>query len=97
MTELTRHEFCMLMSAINVEGIDNAAWCIHNIWEAINAQKVFGTDDDSLILGAGAYVAVYFHNGDDYPFFQRVLKDIIENESKCIMLGEECLIFCVEK
>lgn len=97
MKELTRHEFCMLVSAINAEGIDNAAWCIHNVWEATNAQTVFGTDDNGLVLEPGAYVAVYFKEGDDYPFFQRILKRIITDNEKCALLGVECLIFCVEK
>lgn len=97
MKELTRHEFCRLMSAINRAGIDNSMWVIQEIGEATNAQEVFGTDDNGLTLEAGTYAAVYFEDADDYSYFQRLIEDIIVDCEKCALLDVDCLIFCVEK
>lgn len=97
MKELTKHEFCRLMSAINVDGIDNSMWVIHEVGETTNAQEVFGTDDNGLTLEPGTYAAVYFDDVDDYSYFQRLLDDIITDVEKCELLDIDCLIFCVEK
>jgi hypothetical protein len=97
MKELTKHEVCLLLSAICVEGLDNTQWTETKVFATTNAQQVFGTDDNAVILEPGWYVAVYSEEDDDFPMLQRLLCDIITDSEKCVLLDTNVLIFCIEK
>lgn len=99
MKELTKHEVCRLMAAINTEGMTNSEWTEIRLYAPMNAKRVFGTDDDSIMLEPAWYVAVYTdaEDPDDFPMFQRLMKDVIIDEEKCVLLDTSVLIFCVEK
>lgn len=97
MKELTKHEVCRLLSAINTEGLDNSQWTESKIFSTENAQRVFGTDDNSVELEAGWYIAIYTSEDDDFPMFQRMMSDVITDNEKCVLLGTDVLVFCIEK
>ena len=99
MKELTKHEVCRLMAAINTEGMTNSEWTEIRLYAPTNAKRVFGTDDDSVMLEPAWYVAVYTdeNDPDSFPMFQRLMKDVIIDEEKCVLLDTSVLIFCVEK
>lgn len=96
MKELTKHEVCRLMAAINTEGLDNTQWTELKVLGTGNAKNLIGCDDENVILESGWYVCIYFHEEDDYPMFQRLMADIITDQEKCIVDADTC-IFCIEK
>lgn len=99
MKELTKHEVCRLMAAINTEGMTNSEWTEIRLYAPMNAKRVFGTDDDSVMLEPAWYVAIYTdeNDSDSFPMFQRLMEDVILDDEKCVLLDTNVLIFCVEK
>ncbi len=97
MKELTKREVCRLLSAIREEGLNESQWIDADICSVYNAQDVFGTDDNSIELEPGWYVAVYTSEDDDLPKFQHLMADVITDNEKCVLLDTNVLIFCAYK
>lgn len=97
MKELTKREVCRLLSAIREEGLNESQWVDADISSVWNARDVFGTDDNSVVLEPGWYVAVYTSENDDLPAFQHLMADVITDNEKCVLLDTNVLIFCAYK
>ncbi len=97
MKELTKREVCRLLSAIREEGLNESQWVDADICCVLNARDVFGTDDRSIELEPGWYVAVYTSEDDDFPSFQHLMADVITDNEKCVLLDTNVLIFCAYK
>lgn len=96
MKELTKNEMCRLMYAINVEGIDNTSWLIESLYEKTNAQDVFGTDDNTVVLEPAKYLAVWCDTIDGQSMFFRLTADIVGDGERCVWLDTEVLLFRID-
>ena len=86
MKELTKSELIKVIRAINYEGMDNSQWLTHRVFSPDSVDGIFGGKDGAcaaVTLEVGEYLAVYYgdENRDDFPMFDRMLADIIEDKA----------------
>ena len=64
----------MLLSRINVEGLDNTRWDIDMFLEPTSTKTQYGTDEE-IMLPSGIWLVVYIRPSDDSNCFEQLKPD----------------------
>lgn len=99
--ELSKDEVIDLLRGMDAQEI-NDKFSVFRILDKTQAYKIFGGDsEDSCPLAPGTYLAVYYDLLEtEYPFFEKICGNIINDDDKCQMLmnGDGCIrIFMLNK
>lgn len=99
--ELSKNEVIDLLRGMDAQEL-NDKFSVRRVLIDTEAYRVFGGDkEESFPLTPGSYMGVYYDFlTTEYPFFEKICRDIILDEDKCQTLMNEggcILIFMLNK